>query len=190
MKSAVFAVCCLVLLGGTFAGEAKEECTPLTEVAAGNTVLLAAVEAAGLVDLLTAPDAAFTIFAPTDEAFTDLLGSLEMTAEELLAETDTLTEILKFHVLPEPKTAADLSAGGAFPTALTESTCGTTDLTVTVEGETVSIGGGLTTATVSAADVMACKDTVVHVIDTVLVPCEAMPDGGVVADSSKAGGSD
>lgn len=36
---------------------------------------------------------------------------------------------------------------------------------------TVTIKGGQTEATVAAADVEACKSTVVHVIDSVLVPC-------------------
>ncbi|GMH43791.1 hypothetical protein BSKO_11725 [Bryopsis sp. KO-2023] len=189
MKGAIFATFCLALLGGFV--HAEKECTPLTEAAAANTILLQAVEAAGLTDLLTADDASFTIFAPTDEAFTDVLTKLDITAEELLGMPEVLGEILKFHVLAEPKMAADLGTGGTFPTALTEASCDTTDLVVEVDDDGVTVGGGLTEATVTTADVEACADTVIHVIDTVLVPCPLKLGGDSAGGSggSSSGGS-
>jgi uncharacterized surface protein with fasciclin (FAS1) repeats len=56
--------------------------------------LVAAIDAAGLVDALAAD--IFTLFAPTDEAFDALPeGALEY----LLANTDVLAEVLLYHVI-------------------------------------------------------------------------------------------
>ena len=61
------------------------------------TTLVAAVQAAGLVETLSG-DGPFTVFAPTDDAFAAALDALGLTADELLADTDTLTSILTYHV--------------------------------------------------------------------------------------------
>ena len=63
------------------------------------TTLVAAVEAAGLVETLSG-EGPYTVFAPTDEAFAAALDALGITADELLADTDTLTSILTYHVVP------------------------------------------------------------------------------------------
>ena len=60
-------------------------------------VLLAALEATGLDDAL-AGDGPFTLFAPTDEAFTALLGKLGISADTLLGDPG-LADILKYHVI-------------------------------------------------------------------------------------------
>lgn len=64
----------------------------------GFKTLVAAVKAAGLVDVLSGSDK-FTVFAPTDEAFSKLP---EGTLESLLKpeNKDQLVEILKYHVVP------------------------------------------------------------------------------------------
>ncbi len=81
-----------------------------TAVEAGNfTTLVAAVEAAGLVETLKG-EGPFTVFAPTDEAFAALP---EGTVETLLMEEnrDQLTEILTYHVVPGEVMSGDLSDG-------------------------------------------------------------------------------
>ncbi|CAN5897856.1 hypothetical protein BH23ACT5_BH23ACT5_15990 [soil metagenome] len=79
-----------------------------TAVAAGDfTTLAAALEAAGLVDTLKG-DGPFTVFAPTDAAFKAALADLGLTAEELLADTETLTSILTYHVVAGEVPAADV----------------------------------------------------------------------------------
>ena len=121
--------------------------------------LLAAVEAAGLVEVLKS-DGPFTVFAPTDEAFAKLP---EGTVEALLADTDKLASILKYHVVPGRISAADvLSAGKAAPT-----TAQGQALNVRVVEGTVMVDA----ATVVAADVPA-SNGVIHVIDTVVLPAE------------------
>jgi uncharacterized surface protein with fasciclin (FAS1) repeats len=63
------------------------------------TILLAALQAADLVDALDG-DRDLTVFAPTDEAFGRLLELLDVEAADLLADTELLTSVLLYHVVP------------------------------------------------------------------------------------------
>merc|ERR1711879_114855 len=79
-----------------------------TAIEAGSfTTLVAAVQAAGLVDTLKG-EGPFTVFAPTDEAFAALP---EGTVEDLLKpeNKDQLTAILTYHVVPGKVMSSDLS---------------------------------------------------------------------------------
>ena len=60
------------------------------------TVLVAAVQETGLVDVLSG-NRQLTVFAPTDEAFEDLADELGVDVEDLL-ELDNLEDILLYHV--------------------------------------------------------------------------------------------
>jgi uncharacterized surface protein with fasciclin (FAS1) repeats len=128
-----------------------------TAVNAGTfTTLVAAVEAAGLVDVLKG-EGPFTVFAPTDDAFAALP---EGTIEALLADIPALTAILTYHVVPGKVMSTDLSDGM---------------MAATVNGQSVTIGtsGGVTVdgANVTAADIEA-SNGVIHVIDAVILPKE------------------
>lgn len=135
------------------------------ELAAGNpaefTVLLAALETAGLVDALNG-EGPFTVFAPTDAAFGALLEELGVTAEELLANPD-LANILLYHVVSGGFLAADVIelAPIDVPTLYEENA-----ISIAIVDGSVVING---VATVVTPDVMA-SNGVVHVIDAVLVP--------------------
>jgi len=137
----------------------------VVESAAGDpaefTVLLAALETAGLVDALNG-EGPFTVFAPTDEAFGALLEELGVTAEELLANPD-LANILLYHVVSGEFMAADVIeiAPADVPTLYEENT-----VAIAVVDGSVVIND---VATVITADVMA-SNGVIHVIDAVLVP--------------------
>ena len=61
------------------------------------STLLTALEAAGLDATLSDEDSDFTVFAPTDEAFEVLGGTLDT----LLADTDLLTDVLLYHVITD-----------------------------------------------------------------------------------------
>ena len=128
-----------------------------TAVAAGSfTTLVAAVEAAGLVETLWG-DGPFTVFAPTDEAFSKVPAE---TLEHLLTPEgkDQLIGILTYHVVAGKVMAADV-------VNLTSAT--------TVQGSDVTIdatdGVKINDANVVTADVEA-DNGVIHVIDTVLLP--------------------
>ena len=134
----------------------------IAEVAAGagsfNT-LLAAAEAAGLAETLS-NDGPFTVFAPTDDAFAAALEALGISAEDLLADTETLTSILLYHVVAGEAYAADVVG---------------LESVETLNGASISIMAddmGVTlndSVSVIATDIMA-SNGVIHVIDGVLLP--------------------
>ncbi len=128
-----------------------------TEAGAFST-LLAAAEAAGLVDVLRS-EGPFTVFAPTDEAFAKLP---EGTIEALLEDTDALRAILLYHVVPGRVMAADVVSLSEAETAQGAK------ISISTYGETVRIND----ATVVQADV-AATNGVIHVIDTVILPPSA-----------------
>ena len=142
----------------------------VADIVAGDenfSTLLAAVEAAGLTEALADPDATLTVFAPTNEAFEAALEALGLTAEELLADTETLTSILTYHVLGEVVTSSDLAAAGSEQVPAT--TLNGAELVVVVgdDGSVTFADQGETM--VIEADVEA-SNGVIHVIDGVLLP--------------------
>ena len=134
-----------------------------------HTTLVAAVQAAGLVDTLKSPGP-FTVFAPTNEAFNKLpAGTVDTLVKP--ENKDTLTKILTYHVVPGRMTAKDLMAkikadGGK--TTLT--TVEGEPLTASMMGNTLMLTdakGGMSHVTIK--DVMQ-SNGVIHVVDTVLMP--------------------
>jgi uncharacterized surface protein with fasciclin (FAS1) repeats len=128
-----------------------------TAVGAGSfTTLVAAVQAAGLVDTLKS-EGPFTVFAPTDEAFAALPEGTVATL--LLPENkEQLISILTYHVVPGKVMSGDLSNG------MTATTVQGSDVTIMI-ADGVSING----ANVTTADVEA-SNGVIHVIDSVILP--------------------
>ena len=122
--------------------------------------LVAALQAAGLVDTLKG-EGPFTVFAPTEEAFANALEALGISAEDLLADTETLTSILTYHVIPGAVMRSDL--------------IGASDISVaTVNGAEVTVNESMGTVTINNATVVAAdieaSNGVIHVIDAVLLP--------------------
>ena len=144
-------------------GEAMADMADIvdTAVAAGSfTTLVAAVEAAGLVDTLKG-EGPFTVFAPTDDAFAALP---EGTVATLLEDpTGALTDILLYHVVSGKVMAGDVVGMDG---AMVE-TVGGNSFTISVDGDTVMIDG----ATVVTTDIET-SNGVIHVIDSVIVPSE------------------
>ena len=127
-----------------------------TAVEAGSfNTLVAAVQAAGLVDTLKG-EGPFTVFAPTDEAF----AALGMTVDDLLKpeNKDKLVAVLTYHVVPGKVMSTDL-VDDSMP--------------ATVQGSTVTIdldnGAMVNDAKVVTADIET-SNGVIQVIDKVLVP--------------------
>ena len=126
-----------------------------TAVEAGTfTTLVAAVQAAGLVETLKG-EGPFTVFAPTDDAFAALP---EGTVEGLLEDIPTLTKILTYHVVAGKVMSTDLSDGM---------------MAATVEGSEITIGTmdgvKINDASVVTADIET-SNGVIHVIDSVIMP--------------------
>lgn len=138
----------------------------------GFNALAAAATKAGLVTALSDAAASLTVFAPTDAAFGALATQLGFANAAAMVEAlpaATLANILKYHVLPSKKTAADLTAGG--PTQITLYAFGGVPATLalsTVGGVSIT-DAAQTKAKVVTADV-AASNGVIHAIDKVLVP--------------------
>jgi uncharacterized surface protein with fasciclin (FAS1) repeats len=119
--------------------------------------------------VLPLTDTAWTILAPTNEAFEmRLKKDLNTTPAELLktASKDTLVKVLSYHVIPSGAVASSaLKNGQMVPTAL----AGATPLKVSIANGKVEFIGATNTAQVVSADIMAGK-SIVHVIDDVLLP--------------------
>lgn len=128
-----------------------------TEAGSFNT-LLAALEAAELTGVLEG-EGPFTVFAPTDAAFAELLGTLGVTAEELLARED-LSKILLYHVIGGAAVGSSEVATGPVTTAA--------DLSLWINA---SSGVVVNDATVRTADVEA-DNGVIHIVDKVILPVD------------------
>ncbi len=131
-----------------------------TAVSAGSfKTLVTAVKAAGLVDTLKGKGP-FTVFAPTDEAFSKLPAS---TLTDLLKpeNKDKLKAILTYHVVSGQVMSSDIAGKKLNPK--------------TVQGGTVSIdatnGVKINEASVIQADIKT-SNGVIHVIDRVILPTE------------------
>lgn len=168
MMMAAVAGATLTAFAGTCSDSAKMTSTTTSTPAADKTIvavassagqfntLVAAVKAAGLVDVLngTGP---FTVFAPTDEAFAKLPKG---TVEDLLKpeNKEKLQAILKYHVVPGKVMAADVKSGKA-------KTASGKELTLVADAGSVKVDN----ARVVKADI-AASNGVIHVIDTVVLP--------------------
>ncbi|MEM1057013.1 MAG: fasciclin domain-containing protein [Bacteroidota bacterium] len=129
----------------------------IVDIAASSSdfeTLVAAVKAAGLVDVLKS-DGPFTVFAPNDEAFARLGDNA---IQRLLRpeNRDQLTAILTYHVVPGEFKARDVVRVNELETA---------------NGQSLSIGSRIDNAQLLATDIEA-SNGVIHVIDRVLMPRE------------------
>ncbi len=148
----------LALTSGIQAADKSGKDIVETAVSAGKfNTLVAAVKAAGLVETLKG-EGPFTVFAPTDKAFSKLPKG---TLEKLLNEPGrkTLKNILLYHVVPGKVMASDVVKVDSAKTALGQK------VNVQVKGNTVMIDG----ARVIATDIQT-SNGVIHVIDSVILP--------------------
>lgn len=141
--------------------KANTEAGNIVEVASGSetfSTLVAAVGAAELAETLSDPSASYTVFAPTDEAFSELPdGALEYL---LMPENqEVLQQVLTYHVLPTKVMSSDIS-----------------------DGEVESLNGGLITevtdsgviinnASVISTDIKA-SNGIIHAVNRVLLPAD------------------
>jgi uncharacterized surface protein with fasciclin (FAS1) repeats len=117
------------------------------------TTLVAAVQAAGLVEALKSPGP-FTVFAPIDAAFANLPPG---TVQTLVQNTPQLARILKYHVVSGKFTQADLAKLNTIES---------------LEGSPIAIdcsnGFEVKNSTVIIPDIEA-DNGIIHVIDRVIL---------------------
>jgi uncharacterized surface protein with fasciclin (FAS1) repeats len=130
-----------------------------TAVGAGSfNTLAAALQAGGLIDTLKG-EGPFTVFAPTDEAFSKLPAG---TVESLLKpeNKDKLVEILTYHVVAGKVMAKDVVGLSSAKTVQGK------NIMIEVKDGKVMLNGA---ATVIKTDIN-CTNGVIHVIDSVILP--------------------
>ena len=132
--------------------------------------LVAALDRADLVATLSG-DGPFTVFAPTDDAFT--AAGIDLDSFNTDGEIATLVDILTYHVLAGAVNSSQVTDG------MTATMLNGDDVTFSVTDGTVMIGD----ATVTAADVMA-SNGIIHVIDMVLMPPSDLVDIPTVAQGT------
>jgi transforming growth factor-beta-induced protein len=164
--SVLFLACSFVLLSCNDDDDTMEMPVPtqnIVEIAQANgfTSLAAALTKANLVDALQT-SGKFTVFAPTNEAFDNLLSAIGQTSIDDVPAS-VLEKILLYHVVQ----------GEVFSSAVT-----TTSVS-TLAGENISLStaGGIkvnTASVISPFDV-AATNGVIHTINEVLVPPSIMP---------------
>jgi len=131
----------------------------IAQIVASNpnfSTLLAAVQAADLVDTLSGPGP-FTVFAPTNEAFAKIPKE---TLDALLKDKDALTKVLTYHVVVGKAKSTDVVMLKEVKTVQGQS------VTIEVKEGAVILNGN---SKVTAVDIEA-SNGVIHVIDTVLLP--------------------
>ena len=164
MKTAVIAMALTAVIGWNATStkaahhdEAKMDIVDTAVEAGKFKTLVAAVQAAGLVDVLKG-DGPFTVFAPTDEAFAKL-GD-DAIADLLKPENkEKLVSILTYHVVSGKVMAADVTGIKKAKTVQGN------ELTVKVKKGEVYIDK----AKVIATDI-ATSNGVIHIIDSVVIP--------------------
>lgn len=193
----VVAACAVTLLAACGGGDDDPAPPPapgnIVQVAQGNSslsVLVEAVVAANLAGTLSGPGP-YTVFAPTNAAFNDLLAELGMTKAELLADRALLTQVLTYHVLPARVPASAVPLGRAITTV----EGGIFKIDAAQGGALVVTDGRNREARITRTDV-AASNGVIHVIDKVLLPAnqdlvqtaQASPDFTVLVDAAVAAG--
>jgi transforming growth factor-beta-induced protein len=155
-----------LVLGMIALSACTEKVNDITVIAGDNdnlTILVDALEQAGLVDDLQA-EGPFTVFAPTNQAFQDLLDSNPAWNELSDIPTATLTDVLLFHVV-----SGNIMAGDLSDTYVNTLATGPNMEPLSLQ---VSVTGGVTfngSAMPSTTDVEA-DNGVVHIINKVMLP--------------------
>ncbi|MBS0466352.1 MAG: fasciclin domain-containing protein [Proteobacteria bacterium] len=153
------------------------------------SILVEAVQAAGLADTLSAPGP-YTVFAPTNDAFKALFGELGVTKDQLLANKPLLTAVLKYHVVAGEVPSSAIPLGKAITPV------GGGYFKIDKVGANLVITDGRNrTSKIVQADI-ATSNGVIHAIDKVLLPADktvvqtaiANPDFSILVEAVTAAG--
>ena len=178
-KTGVYSIFALVLVSAATISCSDDDAAPF--VPAGNDIVSLAQATPELSSLVSAlvkyPDlvnvlsgnGSFTVFAPTNDAFTAVLGAVGQSSIDDLPE-DVLRDILEYHVISSAALkSTDLSDGQSAVTVNGES------VVVSINGSTVLIND----AQVTTADIDA-SNGVIHIMNGVLVPPSMLPIVGTI----------
>ncbi len=145
----------------------------LAETETQLSTLVDAVKQAGLADALSDESTPITIFAPNNSAFTNYLAANPDFSSLADIPDAALADVLKYHVVPGTKLAADLTAGSLATLLDGQSIAVTADNGVVLNG----------TTRVVRADIRA-SNGVIHIVDAVLRTAAEEP--GTIAEIATA----
>ncbi|HRE39426.1 MAG TPA: fasciclin domain-containing protein [Chitinophagaceae bacterium] len=111
----------------------------------------------------TLGSATLTVFAPTNAAFTQLLGALSLTDINQIP-IGTLLAVLRYHVVGGRAFSSDLTNGNLAMLA-----GGNTTVSLTTGATIRGNGNGGNASNITATNIV-CRNGVVHLIDRVLLP--------------------
>jgi uncharacterized surface protein with fasciclin (FAS1) repeats len=190
--TALAAAAALPACGGGGGGGFVPLVPNVVQSAQGKPELSVFVEAVNAADLGATLQGAgpYTVFAPTNDAFTDLLAELGVTKDALLANKPLLTAVLKYHVLSGTVRKADIPlgkaivplAGGFFK--------------IEAEGSALKLTDGRNRVTHVVSTDGTALNGVIHVVDHVLLPAnkdivqtaQATPSLGILVEAVVAAG--
>lgn len=178
-KLRVLLVLALLLMTTSLSSVLAQDEETIVDIAAGNddfSTLVELVQAAGLAETLSG-EGPFTVFAPTNAAFEALPTVL---VDYLVANPDTLAQVLTYHVVEGSVMSGDLAEGEV----------ATLDMGNPIDIALPESGPRINNARVLTADIEA-SNGVIHVIDTVLLPPAELPpvDPLTVTENIIAAGS-
>jgi len=200
-KLGVASILAILVLGSVTCTNAQTdgadvEGPSIFELASSRPALQSFVDAvvrADLVEALSDPSTTYTVFAPNNKAFANLLAD-DRVAPETVDELNPefLAKVLKYHVVPVPALSTDLTEGQVLET-LDRNGFFATTLTVDLPERTtpsgivqdVNLVGVASTATVKLPNLPA-GNNIVHIVDEVLLPFE-LPDPNAIAENSVIG---
>jgi transforming growth factor-beta-induced protein len=146
--------------------EIPDESNTIVDVASADenfSVLIDALELTDLKDALADENAEYTVFAPTNDAFSDLLTELGYDELEDVPNDD-LKEILLYHVLAGKAEANEVENGYYSTLADGPQDGYTLSMYINMDDEMIN-----SRASITATDIMA-DNGVIHVVDKVILP--------------------
>jgi transforming growth factor-beta-induced protein len=131
------------------------------------TLLLFAISEAdpALLTRLSVPDANLTILAPSDEAFVEFMRTYNLSLSDLVANPVMLNEIVRYHILDDKLSSAEISAGESLTTLLPDNT-----ILVTIQRNNVRLNA----SSQIVRDGFEANNGILHLIDEVLLPQTAL----------------
>ncbi len=153
------------------------------------SILAEAISAAGLSETLQG-DGNFTVFAPTNAAFTALLAELGLTPAQLLANTTLLRDVLRYHVLGSRVSSAQVQPGRAI------ATLGGGIFKIDAAAGTLRFTDGRNRSGRVVATDISASNGVVHKLDRVMLPADknlvqtaqSLPDFSILVEAVVAAG--
>ena len=148
--------------------DAPNDATRTASCTGVHTSLVAALIQAELVETLQG-EGEFTIFAPTDQAFTD--AGIDLSVYDTPEGKEQLSDILLYHVYPGTLLSTEITEG--MPLTMANG-----------KNATLSLLTGIDGANITTADVLT-SNGVIHIIDKVIIP-QAEVDPTTTGDGVEA----